>query len=186
MSRFTTLVPAPADSAVNGKASPCPTNFLVDRYGLPRAVLTGDCQPVTSEFWKVRMVTEDVGPFRMTGHRLAVALFRQAFTAVKDRNPALYAVLGSAGGLCCRGVKLRGRVLTDRVSNHGLGLALDVKIEGRLDVQGDGKVFQGLLDLYAILKDFGFYWGVEFGLEDAMHFEVSAEVVMKWVREGKF
>ena len=84
--------------------------------------------------------------------------------------------------LCCRRVRGTKRTL----SNHGLGLAVDFTINGKLDVRGDDLVQRGLLELYGILKGFGWYWGAEFGTEDAMHFEVSAEVVMKWVLDGIF
>lgn len=72
------------------------------------------------------------------------------------------------------------------LSNHGLGLAVDFTIEGRLDTRGDGKVLRGMLELYAILKRFGWYWGAEFPVEDSMHFEVSAEKVAEWEKAGEF
>ncbi|UOF77583.1 D/-alanyl-D/-alanine carboxypeptidase [Caudoviricetes sp.] len=182
MSSLTELVPVPPPSAINGKASPCPTSFLIRKYGEPRLNLGDDCKPATSAFWKSRFVTEDVGPFKVTGHRLAVALLRRSLAKVKTKNLELYQALSSAGMLCVRRVRGSKSLL----SNHGLGLAIDFKLNGVLDPRGDDKVQRGLLELYAILKGDGWYWGAEFGIEDAMHFEVSAEVVMSWVRSGEF
>ena len=83
--------------------------------------------------------------------------------------------------LCCR----RVRGTQKSLSNHGLGLALDITIGGKLDARGDGMVQKGLLDLYSILKLHGLFWGAGFGTEDSMHFEVSAQTVRKWIAEGK-
>lgn len=180
MSNYLELVPCPPKGAINTKAHSCPTKMLIERFGMPRTQLTDDCAPVTSAYWRSKMKTESVGPFRATGHVLALKLFREAFAEVKEKNPGLYAVLGSAGMLCCRRVRGTQRTL----SNHGLGLALDITIAGRLDCRGDDKVQRGLLDLYSILKNHGFYWGAGFGTEDAMHFEVSEETIKSWIAQG--
>lgn len=176
------LVPCPPAGSVNTLASPCPTTWLIAKYGRPRSFMTQACLPVTSPFWRARMVTEDVGPFRVTGHRLAVALLRDSLGAVKTRNPGLYDALGTAGMLCCRNVRGAKSV----PSNHSLGLAIDFTLGGVLDRRGDNLVQVGLFDLYAILKTFGWFWGVEFRTEDAMHFEVSYEVIRRWIAEGVF
>lgn len=183
------LVPVPPPGSINTGMSPCPTHFLVGKYGLPANPLPSEprgVDAITNQFWRSRMVTEDVGPFRVTGHRLAVALLRKALADVKGRDPALYAALGSAGMLAVRAVRIRGKSIKGLPSNHSLGLAVDIKILGNLDVQGDGKVMCGLLALYGILKRHGFYWGAEFSTEDAPHFEVCAETVMGWIAEGVF
>lgn len=179
---LTDLVPVPPDAAINGGKSPCPTSFLIRRYGMPRAELNQDCRPATSKFWKSRMVTRDVGPFSVTGHMLAVALLERSLHDVATKFPDLHKALSSAGMLCVRATRVNPKVL----SNHGLGLAIDFKINGILDPYGDGKCQKGLLDLYSVMKNHGWYWGAEFGKEDSMHFEVSAEKVMEWVRGGVF
>lgn len=179
--KFTELVACPSRKSINTKHKCCPTAELVAMFGPPRYILTDDCRPITSAYWKMAMRTESVGPFRATGHKLALELFRGGFAEVKDKRPDLYAVLGSAGMLCCR--RVRGS--TKSLSNHGLGLALDITVCGRLDARGDNRVQRGLLDLYTILKNHGLYWGAGFGTEDAMHFEVSAEVVRDWIAKGK-
>lgn len=176
---YTDLVPCPDAMSINTKLSACPTKFLVSKFGPPRKLLTDDCQPVTSPYWKSKMRTEDIGPFRATGHVLALAQFRRAFADVKAANPVLYDLLGSAGMLCCR--RVRG---SKNLSNHGLGMALDITIGGKLDARGDDRVQKGLLELYGILKYHGIYWGAGFGTEDAMHFEIAKETVEDWISRG--
>lgn len=175
------LVPVPPPGSINTGSSPCPTTWLIARYGRPRTLMTQVCLPVTSPFWKARMVTADVGVFRVTGHRKAVELLRGSLAKVKARRPVLYAVLGTAGMLCCRNV--RGASVP---SNHALGLAIDFTIDGEIDRRGDGLCLAGLLDLYSVLKEDGWFWGAEFRVEDSMHFEVSSEVVRGWIAEGVF
>lgn len=178
---LTKLVPVPPAGSINTKANPCPTTWLIAKYGRPRTLMTQACLPVTNPFWKTRMVTADVGPIRVTGHRKAVELLRGSLAKVKAREPELYAALGTAGMLCCRNV--RGAAVP---SNHSLGLAIDFTIGGVLDRRGDGLCQAGLFDLYAVLKGDGWFWAAEFRTEDAMHFEVSSEVVRDWIVEGTF
>jgi hypothetical protein len=128
------------------------------------------------------MVTENVGPFRVTGHRMAVAQLRAALEEVHNVFPLLYSKLSSAGMLCVRHVRGNPGV----PSNHSLGLAIDFRIDGLLDPYGDGLCQKGLIDLYSVLKKYGFYWGAEFRKEDAMHFEISDELVRKWIAMGVF
>jgi hypothetical protein len=172
----------PDPQSVNGGKTSCPTSFLLRKFGHPRANYGQDCRPPTVNAWKARIITKDVGPFKVTGHRKAVALLEVAMAQLKREKPEVYAALGTAGMLCCRYV----RGSTSVISNHSLGLAIDFTVNGILDPRGDDKVQLGLLDLYSVMKHHGFYWGVEFGTEDAMHFEVCSEVVMQWVRDGSF
>jgi hypothetical protein len=172
----------PHPTTVNGDKSPCPTSFLLRKFGHPRANYGTDCRPPSATFWKTRIATENVGPFKVTGHRKAVAQLKLALTDLKSEKPHVYAALGTAGMLCCRYVRGSNSV----ISNHSLGLAIDFTLNGILDPRGDDKVQVGLLDLYSVMKRHGFYWGVEFGTEDAMHFEICSEMVMDWVRKGEF
>ena len=183
MSQLLELVPIPPSSQINTGMTPCPTHWLTGKFGMPRLTLNQECQPVSGQFWNDRMKTKQVHPnFKVTGHRLVVDLLESALHDLKTRNPPLHAVLGTAGMLCCRYV----RGSTKTISNHGLGMAIDFKIDGHLDQRGDGKCFVGSLELYAHLKKYGFYWGAEFSVDDAMHSECCGEVTMGWVRAGKF
>src|SRR5262249_34189666 len=106
-SQYSQLGPLPARAAINIGVSPWPASLLVTGFGAPRSELTDECQAPTSPFWRDRMVAESIGSFRVRGHHKAVAVFRDAFTALRAQAPELYARVGSMGMLCVRHV--RGR-----------------------------------------------------------------------------
>lgn len=174
-------VPKPLNDAVNTGLHSCPTGRLIHLFGTPRISLSDNCLPITNPFWQKFIVTMDVGPFRATGNRLFLEVLKLAFADLKQLDPVLYGILGSAGCLCCR----RVRGTTSTLSNHGLGLAIDITINHILDDRGDNEVLQGLLVLYSVLKKYRIWWGTEFTTEDAMHFEVSAELIDEWIADGK-
>jgi hypothetical protein len=178
----TDLVPLPDRAALNVGVSPCPTSLLVTRFGAPRELVTAECRAITSPFWSSRMVTGQVGTFQVRGHRRAVELFRDAFAALETADPELHALIGSTGMLCVRHV--RGR--PDVLSNHALGLAVDVTLDGAVDIRGDDTVQHGLVALHDALSPFGIFWGASLRPEDAIHFEVGAEVIHRWLDEGTF
>lgn len=188
MDDFLQLIPKPAASTVNvGLTSPkLPT--LRSILGEPRPNYTGDCQPITGPF-KNRIVTKSVGPFRVTGVDVAIEALTEIMAAVKREVPTLHAILGTAGMACARKVKIRQSDGTIRLgrnpSNHSWGLAVDIKLKGALDRQGDDKCFRGLLILSRYFNAAGWYWGVSFPTEDAMHFEVAETTLKRWKREGK-
>jgi hypothetical protein len=171
------LVPAPHRDSVNTGLSPCSPRTLARLLGTPwhaQARLGKTCGKPTAEYAK-RLVTADVGPFRVTGERLAVASLAKVFADVKRADAELYSSLGTAGMLCVRHV----RGLPGVPSNHCWGTAVDLKIRGRLDPRGDGKTQLGLIEVYRHFRDHGWYWGVEFRTEDAMHFELAEETVRR-------
>lgn len=184
MSSYLELLPVPPDSSINTGIEPCPTSLIQRKYGLPVDDLGAECAEVSDATlaWRKRFITSNVGPFRVTGHKCAVALLQATLSVVKTEKPKLYAALGSAGMLCMRHV----RGVPGLPSNHCFGLAIDFLIEDKLDRRGDDKVFAGLIELYSIFKRFGWYWGAEFRTEDAMHFEVGSAVVRKWIKDGVF
>lgn len=184
---LTELIPGPDFSSVNVGKTPCPTAYLEREYGRPRTQISENCQDATTSFWKSRMVTKDFGIFKVRGHRLLIKHLESALEELKVLHPEVYNALGHVGALCVRWVRGSKTVL----SNHSFGLAIDLTLNGRLDPYGDGKVQRGLLILYSVLKNHGFYWGYSFGRnnpkrEDAMHFEICAEVVMQAINDGTF
>lgn len=183
---LTQLVPKPAAASVNGGLSPLHQRTVLEIFGAPRSVTPrwpdlSEDGPVTNVKLATKIVTESVGPFRVTGHKRAVRALREGLAEVKQKHPNLYAALGSAGMLCCRMV----RGSTKNWSNHAFGFAIDFTISGVLDVRGDDKVQAGLLALYGVLKKHGFFWGTEFGIEDGMHFEAADETVRAWQKAGE-
>ena len=92
------------------------------------------------------------------------------------------------GTLAIEWSDVRGRLVERRTQAVTLtnGTAIDFTLDGQLDAPGDDQVQRGLLDLYSILKRFGWFWGAEFGREDAMHFEVGSRIVRDWINRGVF
>src|SRR5262245_7806915 len=142
------LIKKPDPSTVNVGLSSPKLSTLRKILGEPRADYTGNCQPITGPF-KKRIVTKSVGPFSCTGVDVAVEALRDILAAVKKEVPDLHEILGTAGMACARRVKLRqpdGTIkLGKNPSNHSWGLAVDIKLKGTLDKQGDNKCFRGLL-----------------------------------------
>jgi len=120
---------------------------------------------------------------------VAVAALAEILAAVKKEVPDLYAILGTAGMTCARKVKIRqpdGTIkLGKNPSNHSWGLAIDITLKGALDKQGDDKCYRGLLILSRYFNAAGWYWGVSFPTEDAMHFEVAESTLRQWKKNGK-
>jgi hypothetical protein len=182
------LIQKPKSDTVNiGLTSP-KLSTLRNILGEPRNDYSGECQPITGPF-KNRIVTKSVGPFKCTGIDAAVDALQDILDAVKNEVPDLYHILGTAGMTCARRVKLRqsnGSIkLGKNPSNHSWGLAVDIKLGGATDRQGDDKCYRGLLVLSRYFNAAGWYWGVSFPTEDAMHFEVAEETLLRWKKAGR-
>jgi hypothetical protein len=173
------LVPCPKPNEINSGLSALSQSNVIATIGIPAERKSVDCGKVTNPRLKIKIVTEDVGPFRVTGHRVAVAALRKIFDDVLNDHPELYKLLGSAGMLCVRVVR-GGR----NWSNHAWGFAIDLTIGGILDKRGDDKVQQGILILYRYFHRHRWYSGMEFSTEDAMHFEPSNELFNEWKSAG--
>lgn len=156
-------------------------SFLLEMFGAPRETLSDDCEPMTNPKLKDMLVTEDVGPIRVSMLRPAVDSMRHVFEKIKANDPDLYARISTAGALCVR--RIRGS--QNSVSTHAFGLAVDLNIDGVLDTLGDGKTQLGLTLLADYFQEEGWFWGAAFSREDSMHFEVSKEMVTKWRSEAK-
>jgi D-alanyl-D-alanine carboxypeptidase len=188
MTDYLEIIPKPDPSTVNVGLSSPKLSTLRSLLGEPRSDYTGKCQPITGPF-KKRIVTKSVGPFKCTGVDVAVAALAEILAAVKAEVPDLYDVLGTEGMACARKVKIKQKDGTIKLgknpSNHSWGLAIDIKLKGKTDNQGDDKCFRGLLILSRYFNAAGWYWGVAFQTEDAMHFEVAESTLKRWKKEGK-
>ncbi|MBX7132625.1 MAG: hypothetical protein K1X67_08130 [Fimbriimonadaceae bacterium] len=183
MPKLTDLVPKPAASSINTGLKPCPTEKLIQLHGLPSDPLPAEplgAAAITNKWWRDRMVTEDVGPFRVTGFKPAVAHLRASLNKVQARKPQLFKALGSAGMLAVRHV----RGVPGQPSNHAFGMGIDFTILGKLDQMGDNMVMRGSLELYSILKEDLWYWLGAARREDGMHWEASKQLVDRWIAEG--
>lgn len=163
-----------------GMTVPSPS-FQTEMFGMPRDSLSDDCEPITNEKLKAMLVTEDVGPIRVSMLRPAVDSLRIVFEKIKATDEDLYNRINTAGALCVR--RIRGS--SNSVSSHSFGTAVDLNIDGVLDTLGDGKTQLGLTILADFFQAEGWFWGAAFSREDSMHFEVSKEKLTQWRQEGK-
>lgn len=177
------LLPKPARQGINqGLTSPS-SSFMTNLLGLPRSSFTGECQPANLADYQRLIDTRRVGPIRVTGLIAALDSLALVLEDVRREVPDLYALIGTAGMMCCRYKRIRGQVVHDP-SNHSWGAAVDLTVGGTLDTQGDGRVQRGLLILSRYFNAHGWYWGAAFSTEDAMHFEVARETLLKWRSDG--
>ncbi len=179
-SDYTRLVPKPSQDSVNRDRTNLRQATMLTLFGEPSALRTQDCVEVTNPKLRANIVTQSVGPFHVTGHRQAVLSLTNVLADVHKGEPDLYAILGTEGMLCAR--LTRGS--TSHWSNHAWGFAVDITVGGILDRRGDNQVQVGLLRLYPFFHQHGWWWGVAFPTEDAMHFEVSDELVHTWSHQG--
>lgn len=177
--KLTQPVPRPAKSSLNPGLSPVDNAYMQAKFGAPRSSYAKDCQPVTNERLRKRMVTGSVGPFNATGLAEALGSLSGVMAEIKHVQPAVYQALGSAGMLCCRYV----RGSSTSISNHSWGTAIDLTVNGVLDRRGDNSVQYGLTLIAPIFNRFGWYWGAAFKTEDGMHFECSRSLVNGWASQ---
>lgn len=176
-------IPRPSKQGINqGLTSPS-SSFMTSLLGLPRDSFTGKCQDVNNAAYKKFVETRKVGPIKVTGLIVALNALETIFEDVRNELPDLFNMIGTAGMICCRYKKIKGVVVKDP-SNHSWGTAVDLTIGGALDEQGDNLVQRGLLVLSRYFNAHGWYWGAAFPTEDAMHFEVSKEQLIKWRDAG--
>ena len=154
--------------------------YLQEQLGRPRDDLNDECQPMTNERLKDKLVLEDVGPIRVRMLAPAIESLKVVFNNIQKADPALYDRINTAGSLCVR--RIRGT--ENSLSTHSYGLAVDLNIDGHLDTLGDGKTQLGLTILADFFKDEGWVWGAGFGREDSMHFEISRRQLDEWLSEG--
>lgn len=156
-------------------------SYLEGVFGKPREVLTSKCESMTNPRLADKLVLEQVGPIRVRMLRPAIDSLRNVFEKIKSTDPDLYARINTAGSLCVRHI----RGAPGRTSTHAFGLSVDLNIDGQLDTLGDGRTQLGLTILADFFRNEGWYWGAGFSREDSMHFEVSRDLVEKWIAEGK-
>ncbi len=174
---------------INKGLSSAKRSTMLAILGMPRPVLDNKCRGIAgNDKLKSLMVTDDVGPFKATGLKPAIASLRGVMADVKDAHPEVFKTLGSSGMLCVRKIKN-----SNNPSNHSWGCAIDINIEGALDgigVKGgtagkDGKTLAGLAAMAPFFNAAGWFWGVGFSsFEDGMHFEIADETIRKWHKDG--
>ena len=175
-SPFTRLVARPPKSTLNVGLVAASNAYMKEAFGDPRESYSQDCQDVTNQKLKRNIVLDTVGKFRVQGLAPAVSSLQDVFAEIKSKQADVYAVMGTAGMLCCR----YQRNSTSSISNHSWGTAIDLTTAGVLDKRGDGLVQYGMTLVAPIFNQFGWYWGAAFPVEDGMHFEGSKTLVDDW------
>jgi hypothetical protein len=151
--------------------------------GNPRGDYDQICREVTDPALKAHMQIASVGPFRVQGLRPAVASLKVVIAEIAVTQPDVHAGLGSAGMLCARLVRSTN---TKAISNHSWGTAIDLTLDGVLDVRGDNLVQEGLTRIAPVFNRHGWFWGAGFRTEDAMHFEAGDDLIREWHAAGEF
>lgn len=178
---LTRPVPRPAPGSVNVGLNPAGNDYMLQRFGSPLVDggYTARCQVPTHPTLRRNLVTDSVGPFRVTGLVPAVLSLKAVMADIAAEQPAVHRALGTAGMLCCRLV----RGSASSISNHSWGTAIDLTLDGVLDAYGDDSVQYGLTLAAPIFNRHGWYWGAAFRKEDGMHFEGSRDLVDQWSRQ---
>lgn len=153
---------------------------LTETFGIPAPALSDQCTEPTSPRLLAALETREVAGLRVRMVRPALDSLERVLTRVQADYPDLFAQLRTYGAFCVR--LIRGS--TDSISRHAFGIAIDLSIGGTLDAMGDGKTQFGLIILSEYFYEEGWIWGAAFGREDSMHFEVSAELLGRWLDEG--
>jgi hypothetical protein len=177
---ITDLIPIPSN--INTGLNAARQLTMKSLLGSPRGSFTRDCQPVTNPTLRRLIVTDDVGPFRITGLAPAIESLKQVMTQIHDQQREVFGGLGTAGMLCARLV----RGSASSISNHSWGTAIDLTLNGILDARGNRQTQRGLALIAPIFNQNGWYWGAGFPVEDAMHFELSDQKIRELHASGIF
>jgi hypothetical protein len=177
---ITDLIAIPEN--INQGVSSAKQRTMLALLGNPRGSYNQTCRPVQNPVLLPLMVTDDVGPFRVTGLRPAIESLKEVMADIRQQESQVFEALGTAGMQCARFV----RNSTTTISNHSWGTAIDLTLQGKLDVRGDNRVQIGLATIAPIFNRHGWFWGAGFRTEDGMHFEVSDEKIRAWHASGMF
>lgn len=166
----------------NEDLSPARSAIATAVIGLPRGRFSDRSEPPEDPGFRALLETADLGPFEVTGLSPAVHALRAIVTDISLEAPDIYDRLGCHEMLGCRYVKGSDTV----VSSHAWGIAIDLTIDGQSTTDGDDAVMEALVQIAPMFNRHGFFWGYAFGLQDALHFEASDELMRKWTNAGVF
>lgn len=174
-------VPTPPRSAMNTGLSPAKHDTMLRLLGKPGA-MTVNCSEPTNAALLAKIITLPITPkLKARGLAPAVKSLQKVFDDIKADDPDLWAIISSAGMLCCRAV----RGSTTHFSNHSWGTAIDLKIGGILAPLNAKTIPLGLKLIYPHFHRYGWFWAAGYkGRTDAMHFEVAQETLLRWKREN--
>jgi len=168
-------VPIPPQAAMNHSLSAAREQTMLEVFGRPGR-LTRDCSVPIGDFAR-RVVTQNVGPFRVTGLDLAARTLERIFAEVRAEHPDVFNEVKTEGMLCVR----HRRSDSTRFSNHSWGCAIDLFFGSAVVDQGDPVAHRGNMMLCPFFNKHGWYWGAGFSGSsvDSMHFELAEETILK-------
>ena len=177
MAVLSELVPIPSKDVLNIGLTSAREDTMLGTFGLP-GELTLKCSTPAAAIAPRMVRRVDVGPFAVSGLRLAVDSLRLVFAEISRIAPQAYDLVKSAGMLCVRA----RRHNPAHYSNHSWGTAIDLYFGTAVVPQGTPYCQRGILELYGAFNRNGWYWGAEFSSDsvDTMHFEVAEETILKW------
>ena len=177
---LTRQVPRPAPGSINQGLTSANNEYMLSKLGAPRSGgYTQLCQMPTNERLRRNLVLDTVGPFRVTGLLPAVLSLKAVMADIAAEQPQVYRALGTQGMFCGR----LQRGSTTAISNHSWGTAIDLTIDGLLDVYGNDTVQFGLTLIARIFNRHGWFWGAAFRKEDGMHFEGGKTLIDQWATQ---
>ncbi|HHL19617.1 MAG TPA: peptidoglycan-binding protein, partial [Thiothrix sp.] len=116
MSKLTNLIPVPNN--INEGLRGTNNTLMLSLLGSPSDRYTRRCsEPTNKKFLKQVVWGKNVGPFKVSGYKLAVDSLKKVMKDIKQQQPDVYTVLSSAGMLCSRYV----RGSRSSISNHSWG-----------------------------------------------------------------
>lgn len=178
--KYASLVLLAARTSINQGLQVASPSYLAEKLGMPRPDLNDTCQPMTNARLRDKLITDQVGPIRVSMLRPAAESLARVFENIRKADPDLYSLISTAGSLCVR--RIRGS--QNAVSTHSFGLAVDLNVDGQLDNFTDGKTQLGLTIMADFFAAEGWVWGAGFQREDSMHFEVSRKQLDEWIASG--
>jgi len=171
-------VPIPPKEDMNRNLSSAREQTMIEVFGRPGR-LTRNCSDPTGDFAR-RVVTQNVGPFRVTGFDLAVGTLERIFAEVRTEHRDVFDEVKTEGMLCVR----HRRNNPTRFSNHSWGCAIDLFFGAAVIDQSEPVAHWGNVMLFPFFNKHGWYWGAEFSGSsvDSMHFELAEETIRKIAR----
>ena len=171
---ITVAIP-PRDTFNNG-LSAANESTMLQKFGVP-GHKTADCSTPSAAFQAQLVRNFDVGPFRVTGLRIAAESLKRVFDAASARIPDVVkqARTDGLGMLCVR----HRRTNANSFSNHSFGTAIDLKFGPDEVDQGTRLTQKGVLSLVPFFNEGGWFWGAGFSgnAVDSMHFEFAEETI---------
>jgi hypothetical protein len=177
-----TLQPTAVASITNAGLTTIQSSKLLELFGSPVAdvnSLRPGCSSVTNPLLLKQLQTEQTSIGRVTLLAPAIQSLKQVISNIGTMSSALAADMKTAGGLCVR--KL---AVGSGLSRHSFGLAVDIPLGGSFELADNQKT-----NMQVIAGEFhrqGWIWGGAWSPEvDYFHFEVSQELLQRWINSGE-